>query len=80
MRELALGSFGCLRFESVQEGDRELTVSYWSSEADIAAWRAHPEHREAQEQGRTRWYSSYQVEVTRVERAYGFPGSAARPA
>lgn len=51
MRELAIGSFGCVRFESVQEGDREITLSYWNSEADIVAWRGHPEHRQAQEQG-----------------------------
>lgn len=78
MRDLAIGSFGCVRFESVQEGDREITLSYWNSEADIVAWRGHPEHRQAQEQGKERWYASYQVEVAKVERSYGFPPPAAR--
>lgn len=76
MRELAMGSFGCVRFESVQEGNREITLSYWNSEADIVAWRAHPEHRKAQELGKAKWYASYQVEVAKVERSYGVPGSA----
>lgn len=79
MRELAIGSFGCVRFESVQEGDREITLSYWNSEGDIIAWRAHPEHQQAQERGRAHWYTSYQVEVAHVERSYGSPLPTASP-
>lgn len=73
MRELALGTFGCVRFESVQEGDREMTISYWNSETDITAWKDHPEHRKAQELGRSKWYAEYRVEVARLERAYQHP-------
>lgn len=43
------------------------------SEAAIAAWRVHAEHRIAQESGRTRWYEHYEIRVARVERAWGKP-------
>ncbi len=48
-----------------------ITVSYWDSEAAIAAWKAHAEHSLARERGRDRWYSSFTLRVARVERAHG---------
>jgi len=49
-----------------------ITVCYWRSEEDIAAWRADLDHREAQGEGRDRFYSQYTVEVARVDRAIEF--------
>ena len=49
-----------------------ITVSYWASEAAIAAWRRHAEHTIVREQGRTNWYTQYELRVAKVERAYGF--------
>jgi heme-degrading monooxygenase HmoA len=48
-----------------------ITVSYWRSEADIAAWKANAEHRLAQDEGQRRWYAHFELRVARVERAYG---------
>jgi heme-degrading monooxygenase HmoA len=70
MRELALSRFGCLEFHAVSEGPDEVALSYWPDEASIKAWRAHPEHVEAQRLGREKWYESYSVEVARLERSY----------
>jgi len=70
MRHLALEEFGCVEFVSVCEGGTEISLSYWNDEAQIQAWRAHPEHRAAQEMGQSRWYASYTVEVARIERSY----------
>ena len=70
MRELALGTFGCLDFHAVTEGVHEVALSYWPDEASIRAWKAHPEHVLAQSAGRDRWYASYTVEVAEVTRAY----------
>ena len=70
MRELALSEFGCIAFHSIAEGSEEITLSYWPDDASIRRWRAHPEHLEAQQTGKDRWYESYSVEVARVERAY----------
>ena len=70
MRELALSQFGCLDFHAVSDGTHEVTLSYWPDEASIRAWRAHPEHRAAQQAGRERWYESYSVQVADITRDY----------
>jgi heme-degrading monooxygenase HmoA len=74
MVELAAQQPGFLGVESVRGADGfGITVSYWRSEEDIAAWRRHAEHRVAQEQGRAQWYEHYELRVARVERAWGGP-------
>lgn len=70
MRDLAVNEFGCLGFHSIAEGSEEITLSYWRDEDSIRRWRTHPEHVEAQQVGRARWYQSFSVEVAKVERAY----------
>lgn len=70
MRELALAEFGCLEFHAVTEGESEVALSYWPSEAAITAWKAHPEHLLAQKAGRERWYASYSVQVACITRDY----------
>jgi heme-degrading monooxygenase HmoA len=45
-------------------------LSYWPDEASIRAWRAHPEHRLAQQAGQDRWYASYTVQVATIAREY----------
>jgi heme-degrading monooxygenase HmoA len=72
MVELAALQPGFLGAESARGADGfGITVSYWRSEEDIAAWRQHAEHRMAQEGGRTRWYEHFELRVARVERAWG---------
>ena len=71
MLELAAQQPGYLGFESARDG-LGITISYWESEAAIAAWKAQAEHRMAQQSGRETWYASYAVRVCKVERAYGF--------
>lgn len=72
MVELASRQPGFLGVESVRGADGfGITVSYWSSEEAIAAWKAHAEHKPAQEAGKRVWYADYQLRVAKVERAYG---------
>jgi heme-degrading monooxygenase HmoA len=72
MGALAAGQPGFLGIESARGEDGfGITVSYWASEAAIAAWRIHAEHRIAQESGKADWYAHYEVRIARVERAYG---------
>jgi heme-degrading monooxygenase HmoA len=53
MVELAMEQAGFLGIESVRGADGVgITVSYWTSEAPIAAWKAHLEHKTAQETGK----------------------------
>ena len=68
MTQLVEQQPGYIGKHTSMEGNRELTISYWESLAAIKAWKAHPEHRTAQELGRSRWYADYQVQVTRIDR------------
>jgi heme-degrading monooxygenase HmoA len=72
MIDLASKQPGFLGVESVRGTDGfGITVSYWSSEEAITAWKAHSQHNPAQETGKRVWYADYYIRVTRVERAYG---------
>jgi heme-degrading monooxygenase HmoA len=72
MMELAAGQLGFLGVESVRGGDGlGITVSYWSSEKAVAAWKAHAEHQSAQDAGKRIWYENYQIRIAKVERDYG---------
>ena len=76
MFDLAREQPGFLGYESARSDGLGITVSYWRSDADIAAWKAHSEHVEAQREGRARWYDAYDLRIARVERAYGSTGSS----
>jgi heme-degrading monooxygenase HmoA len=72
MVELAQHQPGYLGAESTRGTDGfGITVSYWSSLDAIAHWRAHAEHRVAQETGKAQWYEHYELRVALVEKAYG---------
>jgi heme-degrading monooxygenase HmoA len=71
MVELAAAQPGFLGVESTRGPDGfGITVSYWADLQAIAAWRAHAEHRLAQEAGKSLWYDHYEMRIARVERAY----------
>jgi heme-degrading monooxygenase HmoA len=73
METLAAEQPGYLGIESARGADGfGITVSYWRSEDDARAFKAVAEHLDAQRTGRERWYSSYDLRVAMVTRAYGF--------
>lgn len=79
MVELASQQPGFLGVESVRGGDGlGITVSYWASLEDIAAWKAQGEHRVAQGNGHRKWYEHFETRIARVDRAYSGPNKAAR--
>lgn len=74
MMALALAQPGCLGAETVRDDDGfGITVSYWRTEADIVAWKAHAKHALAQRLGQEKWYSRYTLRVAKVERDYSGP-------
>jgi heme-degrading monooxygenase HmoA len=74
MLDMALAQAGCLGAESARDADGfGITVSYWTDEASILAWKAVMAHRAAQRLGQTRWYDHYELRIARVERAYAGP-------
>jgi len=73
MAELVGAREGFLGMQSARGDDGlGITVCYWRSEEDITAWRNDLEHRKAQDEGRSRWYAQYTVEVARVDRTIEF--------
>jgi heme-degrading monooxygenase HmoA len=74
MEDLAAEQPGYLGIESARDPATGfgITVSYWRSEDDAAAWKRVAEHAEAQRTGRERWYDAYRVHVATVTRTYGF--------
>ncbi len=71
MAALAQEQPGFLGVESARDADGfGITVSYWTDEASIRAWKNHAEHRIAQETGMQGWYQHYETRVAKVERAY----------
>jgi heme-degrading monooxygenase HmoA len=73
MVELARDQPGFLGVESARgEDGLGITVSYWSSEEAILAWKQHAEHSATRERGRSTWYETFHTRVCKVERAYAF--------
>lgn len=70
MATLASSQPGFLGMESARE-DLGITVSYWSDLESIKNWKSNVEHLEAQRLGREKWYSSFKVRISKVERDYG---------
>jgi heme-degrading monooxygenase HmoA len=79
MVELAGTMPGFIGVESARGEDGfGITVSYWKDEESIRNWKAHLEHRGAQQRGMTEWYTRYITRVAKVERAYDGPVAARR--
>ena len=69
MVELAQTQPGFLGVESARDAEGfGITVSYWTDEAAIAAWKAHAEHMVAQRLGKEQWYGAFHLRICRVER------------
>ena len=72
MAELAAQQPGYLGVESARGQDGfGITVSYWDSEAAIAAWKRQAEHAATRAHGREHWYDHFELRIAKVERAYG---------
>ena len=67
---------GFLGVDSVSDGQRGITVSYWRDEEASLAWRRVAEHVVAQQRGILEWYDSYDLHVATVTRATHHPPTA----
>ncbi|MBK7612984.1 MAG: antibiotic biosynthesis monooxygenase [Burkholderiales bacterium] len=73
MVALAAQQPGYLGVDSVRNTEGSgITVSYWRTLDDIAAWRRNTEHAEARNAGRAQWYRDFKVRIAKVEREYGW--------
>ncbi|WP_375582703.1 antibiotic biosynthesis monooxygenase family protein [Cyclobacterium xiamenense] len=71
MEELVRNQPGYLGHESARDS-LGITVSYWESLEAIAAWKKEARHRQAQQQGREKWYQQYIIRICKVEKEYRF--------
>jgi len=67
MREIATKMPGYISHKGfwADDGERVTIVEFESEEAQ-RAWRMHPEHVEAQRQGRLKYYTAYDIQVCNV--------------
>ena len=68
----AMPGFHSIKTFAAPDGERVSIVEFESEETHNA-WRHHPEHMKAQQLGRELFYSEFQIQVCKVERAYGMP-------
>ncbi|MCG7563013.1 antibiotic biosynthesis monooxygenase [Pseudoalteromonas sp. McH1-42] len=59
------------RYQSLNDPERLLSLSFWRDEAAVLQWRMQEEHRAAQQQGRQRMFQHYRIRVAQVVRDYG---------
>jgi len=58
------------RFQSLTDGNKILSLSFFKDEQAVAAWRNLPSHREAQTKGRGGIFKNYHLRIAGVMRDY----------
>lgn len=59
------------RFQSLNDPERILSLSFWTDEEAIKKWRNLELHREAQTYGRNSVFKNYRLRIASVVRDYG---------
>ncbi|ALU42899.1 antibiotic biosynthesis monooxygenase family protein [Pseudoalteromonas rubra] len=59
------------RYQSLNDPELLLSLSFWRDEAAVLQWRMQEEHRAAQQQGRQQMFQHYRIRVAGVMRDYG---------
>ncbi len=75
--EIAATMPGMLRARDYvgEDGERISVVEFDTAE-NLARWREHPEHVRAQQEGRERFYATYEIQICRIDRASRFTAPA----
>ena len=67
------------RFQSLNDPDKMLSLSFFRDEEAVQQWRTLAEHRVAQAKGRAGIFSGYRLKVLQVLRDYGMTDRAEAP-
>lgn len=59
------------RFQSLNQPENILSLSFWRDEEAVQRWRNTEEHRAAQSQGRAAIFADYRLRIAAVVRDYG---------
>lgn len=65
------GFAGVERFESCSEPGKFVAIGFFDDEATVSRWRMTPEHRRAQQLGRSRYFTNYRLRMAELVRDYG---------
>lgn len=58
------------RFQSLNDDQKILSLSFWEDEAAITRWRNLEQHRAAQSKGRHELFENYRIRVGHIVRDY----------
>ncbi len=73
MHALASAMPGFISYKDFSAEDGEsVSLTEFASEAELLAWRHHPEHQAVQERGRREFFSEFQIQVCQPGRSYKF--------
>jgi len=59
------------RFQSFNDPEKVLSLSFWKDEESIQQWRNLEMHRDAQSKGRNEIFKEYHLRIANVVRDYG---------
>lgn len=59
------------RFQSLNQPEKILSLSFWRDDEAVQQWRNTEEHRAAQSQGRADIFADYRLRIAAVIRDYG---------
>lgn len=77
MYELAVSMPGFVSYKDfVAEDGEGVAIVEFDTLDHLAAWRDHPEHRQAQQRGRGEFFSAFHIQVCETVRDYHFTGGA----
>ena len=68
------------RFQSLNDPDKYLSLSFWRDEQAVKAWRNTLAHRQAQKAGREDIFNGYRIRVASVLRDYDMENREQSPA
>ncbi|MDR0219301.1 MAG: antibiotic biosynthesis monooxygenase [Enterobacteriaceae bacterium] len=68
------------RFQSLNNNNKYLSLSFWRDEESIKQWRNTCQHREAQVLGRSGVFVDYRLKVVAIMRDYGMYAREEAPA
>lgn len=68
------------RFQSLNNPDKILSLSFWENEEAVKQWRTLEIHRDAQLRGRASVFKDYRLRVSTVIRDYGMRDREQAPA
>lgn len=67
------------RFQSINNDNKLLSLSFWENEEAVKAWRIQSNHQQAQHKGQHELFDFYRIRVAHVDRDYAINDRAQAP-